>query len=141
MASPDLAFARLGLPAFPTESGRTPRRQPAAACDQRGPAFLGAPACHWLRRTKFHGGRAVCAASHQRRIGGLDCRTQEPTEHVVFPARVGRISLVCARTAGWPVRGGRILVCAWVAGQAASDYIPIRSTVVGLLAFAPDVCI
>jgi hypothetical protein len=48
-----------------------------------------------LRRAQRDGGRIVCAAPHQRGIGGLDLGAQEPAQHVVFPAGIGGVSLVC----------------------------------------------
>src|SRR5271166_3402362 len=48
-----------------------------------------------LRCPQRDGGGVVCAASHQCGIRGVDCRAQEPAEHVVFPARPGRLPMVC----------------------------------------------
>ena len=53
-----------------------------------------------FHRPQLHGGGTVCAASHQRRIGGLDRRAQEPAQHVLLPADAGRLSLVRAEAEG-----------------------------------------
>ena len=53
---------------------------------------------------------------HQRRIRGLDFGTQEPAEHPVFPARVGRLPLVCARASRDTLGRGRGIIRARLNG-------------------------
>ena len=125
---------------YSLDAGKHHRTNVAAACRQRCPAVLGSAAGHGLRRPQCNGGRPVRSASHQCGIRGLDFRTQEPAEHVVLSARLGRLSMVCV---GAPI-GRYTRGCASVRHgadvQAAGDYLPVRSPAVGLLAVAANVC-
>src|ERR1035438_10060750 len=86
LASAHLAVACARLPALRAESRGTSRHQYLAARCECG-AFVSAAAMDdWLHLAEFDGCSAFCTASHQRGIGGLDLRAEEPAQHAVFPA-------------------------------------------------------
>ena len=50
----------------------------------------------WLCGSQLRSRGAVCAASHQRRVGSLGRGAQDTAQHVVLSARAGGLRLVCS---------------------------------------------
>src|ERR1039458_6273439 len=104
LASAHLALSCPGLPAFLYQSYPAPRDESTTACAERPAFVLDTTTSDGLYGPQFHGGRIVCSTSRQCRVCGLDCRTQEPAEHVVLSARTRGLRMVRAQTASGSLR-------------------------------------
>src|SRR5208337_627670 len=65
----------------------------------------------------------------------MDLRTQERTEHALFPARAGRLPMVCAEASRRPLSCRCSTVCPGIDGQATNHHLSMCSSPLGLLAF------
>ena len=138
LASSDLDIARDGHLHLRSYARRAARYQRHLPRDQRAAAVLGAEAGHTLHLAQPDGGGAVRAPSHQRGDSGVDLRAQEPAEHAVLPAGLGRVPLVGGRSRTQrPLSCGVRAVCHGPDGQAANHYPAVRAAAVGLLAATP----
>src|SRR5271166_3190196 len=117
LAPADLDLSRPGCADVWARRRPPPPGERSAARVERRAALLGDKAGHGLHRPQLHGSGTVCAASHQRRVRGLDRRAQDDAQHAVLPARAWRLPLVRAPAKTGPHGSRRLALRTWAYGQ------------------------
>src|SRR5215472_4811738 len=85
---------------------------------------------------QFYGGGAVCGASDQRRVGSVGFRKEERPQHGVLSAGTAGLRVVRTQEQYLAVSRSFLLLRVWPDGEAAGDYVSVRSPADGLLAAA-----
>ncbi len=138
LASAHLAVARARLSTLPPEPCRTPFHQRADSRRERRPSVFIFDICHPPSRTKPVRGGAICASSHQCRVGGLGGGAKERPVHVLLLRDPHRLLLVCAAAGVAPVPGVYRPICFGIDVEADGHHSPVCTPAARLLAVGQD---
>ena len=134
LASADLAVACSRLSNLWAEPGRPSFRQCFDPRRQCCVAVSAVAVGYKASGTESVGGRSVCPASDQRRVGGMGGGTEECSEHAVLFLGDRRLCVVCPKTGLAAISAGRSPVRCGLDGQADGHHAPFCTATSGLLA-------